>query len=296
MTGSEELAVGFEAHRDHLRGVAYRLLGSLHEAEDAVQTAWLRADRAGIEGVENLAGWLTTVVARVSLDMLRARRSRGEEPLTAAGERHGGVEPDAEALLAESVGLALLVVLDRLTPAERVAFVLHDVFAVPFDEIATVVGRSPVASKKLASRARGRVRGAPALGDRAELARHHAVVEAFLVATREGDLNTLVEVLAPDVVRRADRFAVPAGTATEVHGARSVAEETRVFAHRARTAEVVLVDGAPGVVIAPRGRLFAILRVTIEAGRITEVDVIADPDRLGQFSLALGPVSGGVRT
>jgi ketosteroid isomerase-like protein len=185
--------------------------------------------------------------------------------------------------LAESVGLALLVVLARLTPAERVAFVLHDLFAVPFDQIATVVGRSPVASKKLASRARDRVRGAATLGE-VDLARHHAVVEAFLVAARGGDLNALVELLAPDVVRRADRFAVPA----EVRGARAVADETRVFARLARSAVVALVDGTPGIVVAPRGRLFAVLRLRIEHGRITEIDVIADPTRLDELPLAAG--------
>lgn len=288
MTGSEGLAVRFEVHREHLRAVAYRILGSSDDAEDAVQTAWLRADRTGVDGIGNLAGWLTTVVARVSLDMLRARRSRAEEPLTSIGEPPGGTEPEAETVQAESVGLAMLVVLNRLTPAERVAFVLHDLFAVPFDEIATVVGRSTVASKKLASRARNRVRGVPVLGDRAELTEHYAIVDALLAATRAGDLNALVDLLAPDVVRRADRFAVPSGIPTEVRGAREVAEETRIFARRARTAEVMLVDGLPGIVITRRGQLFAILRVTIAGARITEIDVFADPTRLAQSSIALG--------
>ncbi len=291
MNEHEGLAARFEAHRDHLRGVAYRMLGSLDEAEDAVQLAWLRADRADLSGVENLAGWLTTVVARVCLDVLRARRARREEPLTSAAEtvteRRGRTDPEHEAVLADSVGRALLVVLERLTPAERVAFVLHDLFAVPFDEIATVVGRSPVASKKLASRARTRVRGVPRVSE-VDLARHYTVVEAFLTASRGGDLNALVELLAPDVVRRADRFAVPADIATEVHGARAVAEETRVFAHRARAAEVALVDGTPGIVVAPRGRLLAVLRLSVDHGRITEIDVIADPTRLAQLPLAGG--------
>lgn len=192
MNGHEELAARFEAHRDHLRGIAYRMLGSLDEADDAVQLAWLRADRADVGGIENLTGWLTTVLARVCLDMLRTRRTRGEEPLTSVADtvtqRRGGTEPEHEAVLAESVGLALLVVLERLTPAERVAFVLHDLFAVPFDEIATVVGRSPVASKKLASRARARVRGAAvgSSGGEVDLAPHYAVVDAFLTASRGG--------------------------------------------------------------------------------------------------------------
>lgn len=299
MNGPEELAARFEAHRDHLRGVAYRMLGSLDEADDAVQLAWLRADRADVGGIENLAGWLTTVVARVCLDMLRTRRKRGEEPLTSAADtvtqRRGGTEPEHEAVVAESVGLALLVVLERLTPAERVAFVLHDLFAVPFAEIATVVGRSPVASKKLASRARARVRGVGegSLVSEMDLTRHYAVVDASLTASRGGDLNALVELLAPDVVRRADRFAVPADTETEVRGARAVADETRVFAHQARSAEVALVDGTPGIVVAPRGRLLAALRLTIEHGRIIEIDVIADPTRLGQLPLAASQTQRG---
>ncbi|MFF7242630.1 sigma-70 family RNA polymerase sigma factor [Embleya sp. NPDC008237] len=289
MNGHEGLATRFEAHRDHLRGVAYRMLGSLDDADDAVQAAWLRVDRAGVDGVENLAGWLTTVVARVCLDMLRIRRTRGEESLTsipdAVLERSGGIEPEQEAVLAESVGQALLVVLDRLTPAERVAFVLHDLFAVPFAEIAPVVGRSSVTSKKLASRARQRVRGVATV-DGADLAEHYGVVDAFLAAARGGDLDTLLRVLAPDVVRQVDRFAVPDGADHDVRGARAVAEETRVFAHRARVGEVALVDGRPGIVIAPSGRLFAALRLTIEAGRITRIEVIADPTRLTGLPLA----------
>jgi RNA polymerase sigma factor (sigma-70 family) len=282
------LAACFEANRDHLRGVAYRMLGSLDEADDAVQQAWLRADRADLGGIENLAAWLTTVVARVCLDMLRVRRTRAEEPLTPAAdtviERRGGADPEQEVMLAESVGYALLVVLERLTPAERVAFVLHDLFAVPFDEIATVVGRSPVASKKLASRARNRVQGAAMVAG-VDLARHYAVVDAFLTATRGGDLNTLVELLAPDVVRRADRrFGVP----PEVRGDRAVADETRRFARVAQSADVALVDGMPGIIVAPRGRLFSVLRLRIEQGRITEIDVIGELARLDQLPLAVG--------
>ncbi|WP_199433317.1 sigma-70 family RNA polymerase sigma factor [Qaidamihabitans albus] len=291
MNESEGAAARFEAHRDHLRGVAFRMLGSLDEADDAVQRAWLRVDRADARGIENPAGWLTTIVARVCLDMLRTRRARREEPLTpdTLVQRDGGTEPEQETVLAESVGVALLVVLERLAPAERVAFVLHDVFGVPFGEIATAVGRSPVAAKKLASRARKRVRGAEATGTRADLAGNHAVVEAFLLAARDGDLSTLVELLAPDVVRRADRFAVPEEIVTEVRGARAVAEETRVFAHRARTAEVALVDGRPGIVVAPRGRLLAVLLLTVAGGRITEIEVIGDPARLRLLPLATVP-------
>jgi RNA polymerase sigma-70 factor (ECF subfamily) len=289
MNGHEGLAARFEADRAHLRGVAYRMLGSLDEADDAVQRAWLRAERSDLGAVANTTGWLTTVVARVCLDMLRSRRRRGEEPLTAAadvstaGRHRDGDGPEEEAVLAESVGRALLVVLDRLGPAERVAFVLQDLFAVPFDEIATVVGRTPAASKKLASRARARVRGEASVGA-VDLARHAAVVEAFLAATRGGDLGVLVELLAPDVLRRADRHDV----AGEVHGARAVAEESRVFSEGARAAEVALVDGRPGLVIAPAGRLRVVLRITVEGGRITVIDVISDPARLRRVRLATG--------
>jgi RNA polymerase sigma factor (sigma-70 family) len=291
MSGSEALAERFESHRDHLRGLAYRMLGSVDEADDAVQLAWFRLDRADSGRIENLAAWLTTVVARICLDMLRTRRTRREQSLTSAAEDGGarrGVaaqEPEEEAVMVDSVGRALLVVMDRLSPAERVAFVLHDMFGVPFDQIATVVGRSLAASKKLASRARERVRGAPMV-DGAQLEQNYEIVDAFLAASRDGDLNTLVELLAPDVVRRADRFAVPAGTPTELRGVRAVAEGTRVYARQARVAAVALVDGRPGLVVAPRGRLVAALRVTIAHGRITEYDVIADPTRLGQLPLA----------
>ncbi len=288
-------AVDFTAHRRHLRGVAYRMLGSLDEADDAVQRAWLRADRADMGDVDNVAGWLTTVTARVCLDMLRARRrepgSVADVPASAApvggaaGARAGAV-PEEEAVLAESVGLALLVVLDRLSPAQRVAFVLHDLFAVPFEEVAVAVDRSVPAAKKLASRARARVRGVTAL--RAPVpAEHGAVVAAFLAAARGGDVDRLLELLAPDVVRRADRAAVPEGTAPVVRGARAVAEETRLFATRARTAEVALVDGVPGIVVAPGGRLFAVLHVTVREGRVSAFEVIADPARLDRVALAV---------
>jgi RNA polymerase sigma factor (sigma-70 family) len=291
MNDNDRLTEEFEAHRKHLRGVAYRMLGSLNEADDAVQESWLRLNRSETRTIDNLGGWLTRVIARVCLDMLRARKSRREQPLServpdSIMSQDHATDPEHEALLASSVGLALLVVLDRLAPAERVAFVLHDLFAVPFDEIGEVVGRSQVASKKLASRARDRVRGV-ATGGEVDLARHHAVVEAFLAAARGGDLNALIELLAPDVVRRADRFAVPSQIATEVRGAPAVADETRTYIHRARSSEVALVDGRPGIVVAPHGRLFAVMRMSTEHGRITEIDVIADPSYLSQIPLAL---------
>jgi RNA polymerase sigma factor (sigma-70 family) len=291
MNDYDRLTEEFETHRKHLRGVAYRMLGSLNEADDAVQESWLRLNRSETRAIDNLGGWLTRVIARVCLDMLRSRKSRREQPLSERApdsimSQDHETSPEHEALLASSVGLALLVVLDRLAPAERVAFVLHDLFAVPFDEIGAVVGRSQVASKKLASRARDRVHGVATVGE-VDHARHYAVVEAFLTAARGGDLNALVELLAPDVVRRADRFAVPSQIATEVRGAPAVADETRTYTHRARSSEVALVDGTPGIVVAPHGRLFAVMRMSTEQGRITEIDVIADPKRLDQLPLRL---------
>jgi RNA polymerase sigma factor (sigma-70 family) len=291
MNRGDRLAARFEANHDHLRGVAYRMLGSLDEADDAVQRAWLRMDQADLRGVRNLTGWLTTVTARVCLDMLRTRRRRNEAPLpaSAAGPvsaTRGGAQPEDEAVLADSVGLALLVVLDRLSPAQRVAFVLHDLFAVPFGEIAVVVDRSTVATKKLASRAREQVRGVTTV-EAPVPAEHHAVVHAFLTASQGGDIGTLLELLAPDVVRRADRFAAPASIPAEVRGAHAVAQDTKRFAARARTAEVALVDGVPGIVVAPLGRLFAVLRVTVHGNQITAYDVIADPAQLDQITLTI---------
>src|SRR5215204_3086092 len=276
MDDQDRLAERFEAHRSHLRGVAYRMLGSLSDADDAVQEAWLRLSRSDTAGVENLAGWLTRVVARVCLDMLRSRRSRPEEPLGLQGSEPivrdtDGSDPEHEALLADSVGLALLVVLDRLAPAERVAFVLHDLFAVPFDEVAPIVERTPTAAKKLASRARHRVQGAAPSPD-TDLTRQRHLVDVFVAAARGGDLKALLAVLDPDVVRRADRAALPAGPA-ELRGAQAVAEETRVFSRRARSARLVLVDGTVGIVVAPRGRLLLALSLTIKDDKITEIDV-----------------------
>jgi RNA polymerase sigma factor (sigma-70 family) len=282
------LAERFEAHRPHLRAVAYRMLGSPSEADDAVQEAWLRLDRADTSGVDNLGGWLTTVVARVCLDLLRTRTSRREEPLDAhvpdpVGNPRSGVDPEEEALLAEGVGQALLVVLDTLTPAERLAFVLHDTFAVPFDQIAAILGRSPAAAKMLASRARRRVQGTAAVPDTDPL-RQRAVVDAFLAASRGGDFEALMAVLDPEVVVRADRAAVLVGAAAEVRGAAAVAD---TFLGRARLAQPALVDGAAGAVWAPGGRPRVVFGFTITDGRIVAIDLVADPERLRQLDLAV---------
>jgi RNA polymerase sigma factor (sigma-70 family) len=285
------LAERFEANRAHLRGVAYRMLGSLSEADDAVQEAWLRVSRAGADDIENLGGWLTTVVARVCLDMLRSRKSRREDPMdTHASEptmsREDGIDPEQEVLLAESVGLALLVVLGTLTPAERVAFVLHDMFDLPFDDFAPILGRSPTAARQLASRARRRVRGRPRVPD-TDLASQRVVVDAFLAASRGGDFDALVAVLDPDVVLRVDRAAVPGGVSRKVYGAPAVAKGALAFSGRARFARSALVNGAVGVVVAPRGRLFAVLGLTVMRGKILEIDVAADPERLRQLDVAV---------
>ncbi len=291
MDEHEWLAERFEENRTHLRVVAYRMLGSLTEADDAVQETWLRLSRSGTGGVENLGGWLTTIVARVCLNMLRSRKSRREEPLGAHApdptvSRADGTDPEREALLADSVGLALLVVLDTLAPAERLAFVLHDMFDVPFDEIAPIVGRSPAAARKLASRARHRVREAAPVPE-ADLTRQREVVDAFLAASRGGDFDALVAVLDPDVVLRADRAAVPVGASREIRGASAVAKGALASSGRARFAQPALVDGAVGVVVARRGRLFVVLRFTITDGKIVEIDVVADSERLGQLDVAV---------
>jgi len=285
------LAERFEANRSRLRAVAYRMLGSLGEADDAVQEAWLRLSRADAGGIDNLAGWLTTVVARVCLDRLRSRKSRREEPLGAAGSealvsRAEAVDPEHEALLADSVGLALLVVLATLAPAERLAFVLHDLFGVPFDEIASIVGRSPAAARQLASRARRRVHGAAAVRG-AELNRQRQAVEAFLAAARGGDFEALLAVLDPGIVVRADSAAAPQGRPVEVQGAPAVAKQALAFARRARYAQLALINGAVGVVVAPRGRLFEVLCFRLKGARIAEIDLLADPRRLGELDLAV---------
>ena len=290
MDRQDWLAERFEEHRPHLRAVAYRLLGSPNEVDDALQGAWLRLSRADPSGVDNLGGWLTTLVARECLDLLRARSSRREQPLGVnlpdrLGRRAAGLDPEQETLLAEGVGLALLVVLDTLAPAERLAFVLHDMFAVPYHEIAAIVGRSPAAARQLASRARRRVQGAAAPPG-ADLARERAVVDAFFAAARDGDFTGLLAVLDPDVVVRADRAAAPAGVPVEVRGAAAAAEQALLFGRRrAEFARPALVNGAPGAVIAPHGRLFAVLRFTVTRAKIAQIEVIADPARLGRLDL-----------
>ncbi|MFD4552854.1 sigma-70 family RNA polymerase sigma factor [Streptomyces sp. NPDC058469] len=280
MRGHDELAERFEERRGQLRAVAYRMLGSLGEADDAVQEAWLRLSRTGGDGIDNLTAWLTTVVSRVCLDMLRSRASRREDPYgDDLPEPSADELPEDEAVLADSVGLALLVVLDTLGPAERVAFVLHDLFAVPFDRVAAVLDRSLPAAKKLASRARHKVRGTPVVPG-AELDRHREVVEAFLSAARGGDLGALLDVLAPDVVRHADPAVLPPGVAAELRGARAVAEGTVLLRHRTRFATPALVDGDVGIVVAPGGRLLLALRVRVEGGRVAAYEVIAGREGL----------------
>jgi RNA polymerase sigma factor (sigma-70 family) len=299
--GQAWLSERFEAQRGQLRGVAYRMLGSLSEAEDAVQEAWLRASRADTSEVENLGGWLTTVVARVSLDMLRARKSRREEPLpetpakpaavaAAGGPGRDPVNPEQEAVLADSVGLALLVVLETLTPTERLAFVLHDLFGMSFDDIAPVVDRSPAAARQLASRARRRVRGKDAAkATRADVAKQRQIVEAFLAAAREGNFEGLLAVLDPAVVRRADAAALPPGAPREIRGAEAVANGALAGARRAGSPPVALalINGKVGVVVAPRGRLMTAMQFEIRDGRIAEIDIVAEPDRLRDLDVAL---------
>jgi RNA polymerase sigma-70 factor (ECF subfamily) len=281
------LAERFEGHRAHLRAVAYRMLGSRSDADDAVQEAWLRLHRSDSSGVENLGGWLTTIVARVCLNMLQSRKSRREEPLgdhvpDPIASHEDGTDPEHEALQADAVGLALLVVLDTLTPAERLAFVLHDMFAVPFDEIAPIVERSPAAARQLASRARRRVQGATTPD--ADVNRQREVVNAFLAASRGGDFDALLAVLDPDVVLRADGAAVAAGASSEVRGASAVAN---TFSGRARAAQLALVNGAAGAVWAPGGQPRVAVSFTITRGKIVAIDLLADPTRLGQLDLEI---------
>jgi RNA polymerase sigma-70 factor, ECF subfamily len=309
MTERDWLAAAFEEHRDHLRAVAYRLLGSVYDAEDAVQDTWLRLVGADTRQVENLGGWLTTVVARVALNMLRSRRYRQEEPVgdswpgaaemaastastraASAGLASQPADPADEAVLADSVGLALLVVLDTLTPAERLAFVLHDLFAMSFTEVAAVLDRSPEATRQLASRARRRVRGAPSPDRAADLARQREVVTAFLAAARGGDLAALVAVLDSDVKLTADAQASPSGLPVAVRGAEPVASGAVTASVRAGRSQLALVDGNVGVVFAPAGRLQVVLAFAVSAdGKVTSIDVIADPDRLRRLRLALLP-------
>jgi RNA polymerase sigma factor (sigma-70 family) len=286
----------FEAERPHLQAMAYRMLGSLPEAEDAVQESWLHLVRADRSQVKNLGAWLTRAVARICLDLLRARKLRSEESLEAAELEPGSlvpglIDPGEEAELADSVGLALLVVLDRLAPAERLAFVLHDIFAIPFEEIALILQREVPATRQLASRARRRVRGAQTASD-ADSIRSREVVTAFLTASREGSFETLLALLDPDVVLRADRVAVSRGAAGGVAGEiRGAAAVARLFTGRARFgtrfARPVLVDGTVGVVVAPRGRLMLLVRLVIRGGKIAEIEAVADPAHLHQVRLAV---------
>jgi RNA polymerase sigma factor (sigma-70 family) len=283
------LAERFEAHRARLRGVAYRMLGSLSEADDAVQEAWLRLNRTDASAVENLGGWLTTVVARISLNMLRSRKTRREEPL--AGQlpdplvdRVDGIDPEHEALLADSVGLALLVVLEQLSPPERLAFVLHDIFAVPFDEIAPIVDRSPEAARQLASRARRRVRADRTVPD-ADLETQREVIDAFMAAAREGDFDRLVAVLDPDVVLRQD-FG-PVGGRREIRGAATVARQAASYAQIGLEIRPALINGVAGAVAFRDGQPFSIGAVTVRNGRIVELDFLADPERLRQLDLTI---------
>ena len=291
MNDQDYLAERFEANRSHLRSVAYRMLGSLPEADDAVQEAWIRLSRTDTTDVDNLRAWLTTVVGRICLNMLRSRTTRRESSLDThmpdpVVSPEQGMDPEQEALIGDSVGLALLVVLDSLAPAERVAFVLHDVFAVPFDEIASIVGRTPTAARQLASRARRRVRGAPVPD--VDLEGQWAVVDAFLGAAREGDFERLIAVLDPDVEVRADRGAARPGFVSAVRGARAVAAQAMSFRQFAATATRVLVNGIPGgVAWSPDGNPFAVLALTVKGGAIVRIDVLADRDRLRQLDLTV---------
>src|SRR6516225_4861274 len=283
MDEEDRLARRFEASRPRLRAMAYRMLGSLSDADDAVQEGWLRAAGADTDDVANLEGWFTTVVARICLDMLRSRKARREEPLDPDEAVVAG--PEQEAMLADSVGLAMLVVLDKLPPAERVAFVLHDTFGLPFGEIAAITGRTPASARQLASRARRRIQGSE--HPRPRRARQREMAEAFLAAARGGDLSALVAVLDPDVVLRADAAATPSGRPVTVRGAAAVASGARVAAGRARYGRVALINGTPGLIVAPRGRLVLALAFTYSGDTISQIDVIADPDRLAALDLAV---------
>jgi RNA polymerase sigma factor (sigma-70 family) len=296
MADIDQLAAAFEEQRPHLRAVAYRLLGSTADAEDAVQDTWLRMTRADASEVANLGGWLTTIVARVALNMLRSRKVRREEPVgdswpagasqVAAGS---AADPESEAVLADSVGIAVLVVLDRLNPAERLAFVLHDMFAMPFTEVAAILGRSAEATRQLASRARRRVQAAPSPARAADVARQREVAAAFLAASRSGDLAALVAVLDSDVTLRSDAGAVPSGKPIVLTGADNVARGAKMASRLAQHSELALIDGDVGIVSAPAGVLQAVLTLTIKDRRVVAIDVIADKDRLRRLELAVLP-------
>ena len=289
MDEREWLAERFEEQRTHLRAVAYRMLGSLSEADDAVQDAWLRLSRADTSEVENLTAWLTTVVARVALNMLRSRKTHGEQPLDAhvpdpIVDPADGTNPEHEAMLADSVGLAMLVVLETLSPPERLSFVLHDMFAVPFDEIGTILDRSPEAARQLASRGRRRVRGTAPVPD-ADLSAQWEVIEAFLAAAREGDFDALVAVLDPDVTLRADLGL--AGISRYVRGAETVASQAMMWSQVGLTVHRALINGAAGLVSMREGRPFSVGAFTVRGGRIVEFDILADPDRLAKLDLTI---------
>lgn len=290
MTESKFIAERFEQNRDHLRAVAYRMLGSLGDADDAVQEAWLRLSRTEADTIDNLGGWLTTVVARVCLDMLRARNSRREDELNeqqpvVPAKFPASPNPEQEALLADSVGLALMVVLERLAPAERLAFVLHDMFDLSFDEIASIIGRSPVATRQLASRARKRIRAGDAPPP--AVSKQRNVVDAFLAALRAGDFQALVSVLDPNLLVRTDPAANTPALPTEIRGAEFWARHAIKTAQGARAARAALINGSVGLVIAPRGHLFRVMRFTFVEGRISEIDVIGDRTTLAELDLAL---------
>jgi len=281
----------FDANRPHLRSVAYKMLGSLSEADDAVQETWIRLSRTDTAEIENLGGWLTTVTARVCLNMLRSRESRREESLSVhvpdpivSNER--GLDPEDQALLADSVGLALLVVLETLTPAERLSFVLHDMFAMRFEDIAPIVDRSPAAARQLASRARRRVQGSAPVPD-TDLSRQREVVDAFLAAARSGDFEALLEVLDPDIVLRADSGAAMVAASRELRGAAEVAKQALAFRRFAAGSRVALVNGAIGVVNLQDGKPFAVMGITVAGGKIVELDILADPERLSRLDLAV---------
>jgi RNA polymerase sigma factor (sigma-70 family) len=290
MTERDRIASQFEEHRIHMRDVAYRMLGSASDADDAVQEAWLRVSRAEASDVLNLRAWLTTVVARISLNMLRARNVRREAPIDADELvpviRGAGADAEQEAVLADSVGLAVLVVLERLTPAERLAFVLHDMFDLPFEEIAPLVRRSPAAARQLASRARRRVRGAGVAGD-ADLGRRREVVEAFLSASRQGDFGALLALLDPDIVVRIEDVAQHPGGRREIRGAEAVLERARNFSRAARFCRLALLNGSPGLVMAPHGHLMRALVFTFASDKVASIEVIADPAHLRRLNISV---------
>ena len=288
MTDHDWLTQQFETNRGHLRAVAYRMLGSLSEADDAVQEAWLRLNRSDANAIENLGGWLTTVIGRVCLDVLRSRKSRREESLNDERlpdfvlSRENGIDPEQETLIADSVGVALLIVLETLTPHERLAFVLHDMFAVPFEAIASIVGCSPVAARQLASRARRRVQGAAPVPD-VDRNQQRRVVDAFLAAVQRGDFEALVAVLDPDVVLRSDRGP---GAFKLIQGARAVAQQAMMFSRLAQSVQPVLVNGVAGIVSRlPNGQPFSVMAFTVRSGKIVEIEILGDPGRLQRLNL-----------